>query len=162
MPNNTLVDTAVVAENMDHVVDARENWPAHHNHLDNDQPQDHFVTRDGIEFAGTHLILDLWDANHLDNLERMEQAMRDCVEACGATLLHIHLHHFTPNGGISGVAVLAESHISVHTWPERNFAAFDIFMCGVAEPEKAMPVLKKAFTPKRMTLVEELRGVTNK
>ena len=81
----------------------------------------------GSVFAGTHLILDFWGAKYLDNLQRMESALRECVEKCRATLLHIHLHHFTPNGGISGIAVLAESHISVHTWPERDFAAFDIF-----------------------------------
>jgi S-adenosylmethionine decarboxylase proenzyme len=46
----------------------------------------------------------------------------------GATLLHIHLHHFEPNGGVSGVAVLAESHISIHSWPKRGYAALDIFM----------------------------------
>ena len=56
---------------------------------------------------------------------------RECIRAAGATLLHIHLHHFTPNNGVSGVAVLAESHISVHTWPESGFAAFDVFMCEV-------------------------------
>jgi S-adenosylmethionine decarboxylase len=80
---------------------------------------------------------------------------------CQATLLHIHLHHFTPNGGISGVAVLAESHISVHTWPERSFAAFDIFMCGNARPEEAVPVLKRAFLPTTMRISEQLRGVVN-
>lgn len=84
--------------------------------------------------------------------------MREIVSKCGATLLHIHLHHFTPSGGISGVAVLAESHISVHTWPERDYAAFDVFMCGDAEPENAIPVLKRAFFPKRLEVVEELRG----
>ena len=69
--------------------------------------QDHFIVRDGVEFAGTHVIIDLWDAEGLDDLKRMEAAFRDVVATCGATLLHIHLHHFTPNGGISGVAVLA-------------------------------------------------------
>lgn len=122
-------------------------------------PQDHFVQRDGIEFAGMHLIVDFWDARELDNLELMEHTLRLCVAKAGATLLHIHLHHFTPNGGISGVAVLAESHISVHTWPERNYAAFDIFMCGDAEPEKAIPVLKNAFAPGRTTISEHRRGV---
>jgi S-adenosylmethionine decarboxylase len=51
------------------------------------------------------------------------------VDAAQATLLHIHVHHFQPNG-ISGVAVLAESHISIHTWPEVGYAAMDVFMCG--------------------------------
>ena len=121
-------------------------------------PKDHFIVREGTQFAGTHLLLDLWGAQHLDDIQRIENAMRKCVDACGATLLHIHLHHFTPSGGVSGVAVLAESHISVHTWPERDYAAFDVFMCGDAEPENAIAVLKRAFFPQRMEVSEELRG----
>jgi S-adenosylmethionine decarboxylase len=131
-------------------------------HSQNDElaalPKDHFITRDGVQFAGTHLLLDLWGAKHLDDKARIEQAMRDCVVACGATLLHIHLHHFTPSFGVSGVAVLAESHISVHTWPERDYAAFDVFMCGDAQPENAIAVLKRAFFPERIEVNEELRG----
>lgn len=123
------------------------------------ETEDHFIIRNGKEFAGTHLILDLWEASNLDNLQHMESAMRESIRVAGATLLHIHLHHFTPSGGISGVAVLAESHISVHTWPERNFAAFDIFMCGEAKPENAIPVLKRAFEPGRILVSEHLRGV---
>lgn len=84
--------------------------------------------------------------------------MRDIVTACGATLLHIHLHHFTPNGGISGVAVLAESHISIHSWPERRFAALDIFVCGRCEPNNALPILQKAFNPKTIYVNEYKRG----
>ncbi|MEJ2528719.1 MAG: adenosylmethionine decarboxylase [Gammaproteobacteria bacterium] len=133
-------------------------WPEYNN-VQSSEPQDHFIERDGVLFAGSHLIIDLWGAKRLDDLNHMEQAMRDAVRAANATLLHIHLHHFTPNYGISGVAVLAESHISVHTWPERDFAAFDIFMCGIAQPELAIPVLKQAFHPKRLNITEELRGV---
>ena len=120
---------------------------------------DHFVVKDGQVFAGTHLIIDLWGARHLDDLERMDAALRQAVEVSGATLLHIHLHHFSPEGGISGVAVLAESHISVHTWPERNFAAFDVFMCGDAVPSKALHVLEDTFYPSRMNVSRHLRGI---
>ncbi|GAB3375732.1 adenosylmethionine decarboxylase [Spongiibacter taiwanensis] len=123
-----------------------------------DENLDHFIIRDGVAFAGTHLIIDLWGASHLDDIPRMEQAFLDCVRECGATLLHIHMHHFTPNGGISGVAVLAESHISVHTWPERDYAAFDVFMCGDAKPELAVGILQKAFNPSRVEVGENLRG----
>jgi S-adenosylmethionine decarboxylase len=134
-------------------------WPEHQDNSIPGMPVDHFVERDGIVFAGTHLILDLWGAKHLDDLHHMETTLRECVDACRATLLHIHLHHFTPNGGISGVAVLAESHISVHTWPERDFAAFDIFMCGHAKPEESIVVIKRSLVPKSMTITENLRGV---
>ena len=123
------------------------------------QDADHFITREGVTFAGQHLIIDLWEAEGLDDRARIETAMREAVEAAGATLLHIHLHTFTPNGGISGVAVLAESHISVHTWPEKGYAAFDVFMCGNAEPKKALKVLEQAFAPKRTVVGVHKRGV---
>lgn len=126
------------------------------------ETEDHFIIRDGKEFAGTHIIIDLWQASRLDELAHMESAMREAVKVCGATLLHIHLHHFTPSGGISGVAVLAESHISVHTWPERDFAAFDVFMCGDAQPENAIPVLQRYFSPGRINVSQHYRGVVVK
>jgi S-adenosylmethionine decarboxylase len=99
------------------------------------------------------------DAKGLDDRERIENALIDAVQEAGATLLHIHLHKFEDGGGISGVAVLAESHISVHTWPEKGFAAFDVFMCGDAEPRKALDVFKRAFQPGRVVVGEHKRGV---
>ena len=124
-----------------------------------DMQADHFVEKDGMVFAGTHLIIDLWGASRLDEIEHIEHTLREAVDAAGATLLHIHLHHFTPNGGVSGVAVLAESHISIHTWPERDYAALDVFMCGDAEPHKAIPVLKRAFEPSSVQVGDHKRGV---
>lgn len=120
---------------------------------------DHFVERDGVRFAGTHLIVDLWEAQRLDDLKGVERMLREATHACGATLLNLDLHRFTPNGGISGVAVLAESHISVHTWPERGYAAIDIFMCGEAKPHRAIEVIRKAFSPATLTVVEHKRGM---
>lgn len=119
----------------------------------------YFVERDGVRYAGTHLLLDLQGAHNLDDLKIVEKAMRDAVAASGATLLNIDLHHFTPNGGISGVAVLAESHLSIHTWPEREYAAVDIFMCGNCDPYKAIPALKRAFNPSNIILGEYKRGL---
>src|SRR3546814_1252747 len=66
--------------------------------------------RSGERFAGTHLIVDLWGAERIDDLAYVEDTLRECVEAAKATLLHIHLHHFTPNDGISGVR--SEEHTS--------------------------------------------------
>jgi S-adenosylmethionine decarboxylase len=125
----------------------------------NDGRLDHFIQRDGMLFAGTHLIVDLWHASNLDDLQLVEQALRDAAARAGATLLNIDLHHFSPNGGISGVAVLAESHISIHTWPERDYAAIDIFMCGECDPVKALPAIKKGFQPERVQLAEQKRGL---
>tara|TARA_R110000868_G_scaffold350251_1_gene611487 strand:- start:1389 stop:1904 length:516 start_codon:yes stop_codon:yes gene_type:complete len=120
--------------------------------------KDHFIERNGIKFAGTHLILDLWGASNISCLETVENTLREAVEACGASLLSIHLHHFTPNSGISGVAVLAESHISIHTWPERGYAALDIFMCGDSQPENSIAVLKRAFQPSSICINQQMRG----
>ena len=125
----------------------------------NDDQKDHFITRNGLTFAGSHLIIDLWEAEGLADRDRIETALIDAVKAAGATLLHIHLHTFCEGGGISGVAVLAESHISVHTWPEKGYAAFDVFMCGDAEPRKALGVFKAAFNPGRIVIGEHKRGV---
>jgi S-adenosylmethionine decarboxylase len=122
------------------------------------EPYDHFVVKNGVRCAGVHLIVDLCEATRLDDIDHIETALRHCVDAAGATLLHIHLHHFQPNGGVSGVAVLAESHISIHTWPERGYAAIDVFMCGKASPEKCVPVLRQAFNAKQVAVNELLRG----
>ncbi len=123
-----------------------------------DYPADHFLMKDGLEYSGIHLLVDLWGASRLDDLPYIEETLRLCVTACKATLLHIHLHQFSESGGISGVVVLAESHISVHTWPERNYAAFDVFMCGAARPLNTLAILDKAFKPNDLTVKEILRG----
>ena len=127
------------------------------------ETEDHFIIRNGKEFAGTHLILDLWEATSLDNLKHMEAAMRESVAVSGATLLHIHLHHFTPSGGISGVAVLAESHISVHTWPERDGATLDVYVCNVTcdnsdKAEKLYAMLMQSLAPEEVMVERVGRG----
>jgi S-adenosylmethionine decarboxylase len=119
--------------------------------------EDHFIRRDGRVFAGTHLIIEVVNGHGLDDEARIERAFRDCVDECGATLLHIHTHKFSPQG-VSGVAVLAESHISVHTWPEIGYGAFDVFMCGEADPWRAVDVLKAAFSTGDVRVRELLRG----
>jgi S-adenosylmethionine decarboxylase len=119
---------------------------------------DHFTVRNEQVCAGAHLIIDLYGAARLDDVEHIETTLRQCVDAADATLLHIHVHRFSPEG-VSGVAVLAESHISVHTWPEAGYAAFDVFMCGDALPEACVPVLSSAFEADRTEVRELLRGI---
>ena len=118
---------------------------------------DHFAVRNGVRCAGTHLIIDVYDGKRLDDIDHIEETLRQCVAASGATLLQIHLHRFQPNG-VSGIAVLAESHISIHTWPDAGYAALDVFMCGSANPDACVPVLREAFKAKRVAVSELLRG----
>ncbi len=119
--------------------------------------RDVFVSRNGKRFAGVHLIIDLHGARRLNDIEHIDTVLRRCAEAAGATLLHVHLHRFHPDG-VSGVAVLAESHIAIHTWPEAGYAALDVFMCGKTDPDRCVPILRAAFAAKRVEVSELLRG----
>ena len=123
-----------------------------------DDRKDYFVEKDGMKYAGMHLLVDLWGAANLDDPKHIDRKLREAAERAGATILHSHFHHFTPNGGVSGVVVLAESHISIHTWPEREFAAVDVFMCGDCDPRDTLPVLRDAFEPERIDVDEQRRG----
>lgn len=122
------------------------------------RPKGLFVNRNAKTYAGAHLIVDLHSASRLDDADYIERTLIEAVNAAGATLLHIHLHRFSPGGGISGVAVLAESHISIHTWPEHAFAALDVFMCGQCDPRDTIAVLQRAFAPGSIDVQEFLRG----
>lgn len=120
-------------------------------------PSPHLTTQNGETYAGTHLIIDLYAAHNLDDPALIEKAMRDATDATGATLLHIHTHRFSPQG-VTGIAVLAESHIACHTWPEIGYGAFDIFMCGDTNPHAAIPILKAAFKTDDVRTRELHRG----
>lgn len=123
------------------------------------EQRDFFIRKNGVTYAGTHLLIDLDDAENLDDIELIESALKDAALAGGATILNVDLHHFEPNGGVSGVVVLAESHITIHTWPENGFAALDVFMCGECDPYKSIPVLKRAFKPGAVHVTENRRGL---
>ena len=112
-----------------------------------------------VGYCGRHLLVELWGASRLDELAAVEQALTEAVAACGATLLKMALHRSSPNNGVSGVAVIAESHISIHTWPEYGYAAVDIFVCGSLDPYPAVPVLRRAFQPGKVQLMEVKRGI---
>jgi S-adenosylmethionine decarboxylase len=124
-----------------------------------DNTKDYFVERDGVRFAGMHLLVELWEAEGLDDPKVIEDILCRAAEAAEATVLHSHMHHFSPYGGVSGVVVLAESHISIHTWPERAYAAIDIFMCGTCDPHKALPLIRGHFKPGSIEVSEHRRGV---
>lgn len=109
--------------------------------------------------AGLHLLVDLWGARRLDDMETVRAALIDAAEASGARLLDLSLHGFGTGSGITGVALLAESHISIHSWPEHGYAAIDIFVCGPCDPHRVLPVLRAAFEPARIDVTEQRRGL---
>jgi S-adenosylmethionine decarboxylase len=124
-----------------------------------DAAEEHFIVKEGIRYAGTHLIIDLWGGQYLDDVDRVVQVLHEAVKEIGATLLNVDVHRFNTNGGISGVAILAESHMSIHTWPEKGYAALDVFVCGECHPFKAIPVLRRAFLPTNLQVAEMKRGL---
>lgn len=81
-------------------------------------------------YDGRHLIADLHGCRGLDDADLIERLLRDAASAAGATVLDVRLHMFGAGQGVTGVALLAESHISIHSWPENGYAAVDFFLCG--------------------------------
>lgn len=124
-------------------------------------PYLYFSRKNGRLYAGTHLLVDMWGGQGLTDIDFVEQTLIDAAKAANATVLHSHIHPFESSGGLSGVVVLAESHISIHTWPESNYTAMDIFMCASCDPYLAIPVLQQAFQPKEIKVEEKLRGEVN-
>ena len=120
---------------------------------------DYFVKKDGQVFAGLHLLIDFWEATNLKDSVTVEKALRDAAVAANATIIDFKLKQYAENEGITGVLILAESHMSIHTWPERSFAAIDIFMCGRCNPYNCIAALQKAFEPGNTKICERRRGL---
>ncbi|MGB3406798.1 MAG: adenosylmethionine decarboxylase [Jannaschia sp.] len=95
---------------------------------------------------GRHLILEHWGGT--TDPARIRRALHAAARAAGATVLSAHFHPFE-GGGLTGVLLLAESHITVHTWPERGYTALDLFMCGAAQVEVAADALDRDLGPAR-------------
>jgi S-adenosylmethionine decarboxylase proenzyme len=84
-----------------------------------------------LETISHHFLLELNGVNSkiLDNLEYIQEGMVSCVRESGATYINDNFHKFSPQG-VSGIILIAESHVSIHTWPESEYAALDVFTCG--------------------------------
>jgi S-adenosylmethionine decarboxylase len=117
---------------------------------------------DGSIYVGNHLILDLWGIQNNDLTENdlIKEFSLACSDA-GATVLSEHVHEFGEGCGTTGVIVLAESHLSWHHYPEVNYIAIDIFMCGNADPLKAVPRILDYLKPTRKSKDIICRGILN-
>lgn len=124
----------------------------------NQNAVDFQANKSGILFAGVHLLVDIRDAQNLDNISEIEEMLKQAALDAGATVLHSYMHQFEPHG-VSGVVVLSESHISIHTWPERNYAAVDVFMCGDCDPYDSIHRMKEYFKTTNISISEVRRGV---
>lgn len=107
---------------------------------------------------GKHLIADFFGAAHLVNADDVGKVLVAAANACRATVLESSSHDFGERAGFTSVVLLAESHISVHTWPEHDYAAIDIFMCGDLDPLTGLDVLRSYFNPRHETVQVLERG----
>ena len=110
---------------------------------------------------GRHLLLELKDCNRelLNDLDSLRSLLSEAASECGATVLGDSFHRFSPQG-VSGVVVIAESHVFIHTWPEHGYAAVDIFTCGTTvKPEIAAEILIKKLGSKNQAIIEMQRGI---
>lgn len=110
---------------------------------------------------GTHLLVELRECNAkiLSNLKEVQDALINAAKISEATIVEVAFHEFNPFG-ISGIVVIAESHLSIHTWPEYEYAAVDIFTCGnTLKPEKAVKYLIERLQSKNPSVVEVKRGI---
>jgi S-adenosylmethionine decarboxylase len=110
--------------------------------------------------AGLHLLADLHGIAPalLTAPAQLDALLREAALAAGACILHSHFHAFGEGLGVTGVLLLAESHISIHTWPEAGFAAADVFMCGACQPQRALEVLEAALQPAARSIRTVARG----
>ena len=114
-----------------------------------------------MDALGRHLLLELRDCNKavLDDLKYLENALVSAAEEAGATVLDKSFHQFTPQG-VSGVVLIAESHLSLHTWPEHAYAAVDIFTCGTTvKIEVAADALIRQLGSRDPSALEVKRGM---
>jgi len=110
---------------------------------------------------GMHVVLDLYecDPEILDDMERIEEILTKAAEVANATIIDKRFHKFSPQG-VSGVVVVSESHIAIHTWPEHGYAAVDVYTCGDhTMPLKASEYIIKELKCKKPTLVKLDRGL---
>ncbi len=113
-----------------------------------------------MEAFGRHFILEMWDCNRefLNDEEKIKQFLCNAANDAGATVVELVSHKFNPPG-ITAVAILAESHMSIHTWPIEGYVAVDIFTCGNAiNPQLATKHLLESFEPKEHTSKVLKRG----
>lgn len=110
---------------------------------------------------GRHILAEYYncDISTLDNISLLEDCMREAVLASGATIIDTKFHQFSPYG-VSGVIVIAESHMAIHTWPEFGYAAIDFFTCGDrVDPWKAFDYMEKTLKPLTHSSKELKRGL---
>ncbi|MFQ5658251.1 MAG: adenosylmethionine decarboxylase [Candidatus Methylomirabilales bacterium] len=110
---------------------------------------------------GRHLLVELYGCNPelLKKIDAVREILVQAAKACKATVVDVAFHEFSPFG-VSGVVVIAESHLSIHTWPEYRYAAVDIFTCGEAiDPEQAVQHIADRFDCPHPSIVEVKRGI---
>ncbi|MFU8813000.1 MAG: adenosylmethionine decarboxylase [Balneolaceae bacterium] len=114
-----------------------------------------------MEALGRQILVEFYDCDQskINEVSYIENALIQATKESGATIISHNFHKFSPYG-VSGVVVIAESHVAIHTWPEYNYAAVDIFTCGdTIDPWKIQELLKEYFDSKNVSSMEMKRGM---
>lgn len=115
----------------------------------------------GMEALGRQILVEYYDcdSDKINDVEFIESAFLQATRDSGATIISHNFHKFSPHG-VSGIVVIAESHVSIHSWPEYNYAAVDIFTCGdTIDPWTIQEYLKEAFESQNISSMEMKRGM---
>ena len=113
-----------------------------------------------VQTLGRHLIVELYgcEPRIADDVRRVRRLMLTATRKVGATVIGEVFHHFAPQG-VTGSVVIAESHLSVHTWPEHGYVSIDVFTCGGLDPMPAFTYLAEKLGARASRVVEILRGL---
>lgn len=113
-----------------------------------------FYLKNGV---GRHLIAEFFGVKNILSKKEVKKVLVEAAKIMGAKVVKIFVHQFSPQG-LTAIAIISESHLAIHDWPELNYVAVDIFTCGQANPYLALEILKEKYLPKKAKIKEIKRG----
>lgn len=114
-----------------------------------------------LRYAGVHIIADFWFAKNITSTQELKRLLLKASKKAKSAPLELLVHKFSPQG-LTGVLLIAESHLAIHTWPEIGYTALDIFTCGKnVKPREALAFLKEELKPKKVFVKELQRGMVD-
>lgn len=118
----------------------------------------YYIEAEEKKYAGVHILIDMWYQSE-PSIDTVKFFIEKILLVSGSKLIEIMSHEFNAHGGISVLALLSQSHISFHSWPEYNYAAIDIFLCGNIFNDELAAIIEKVFLPQKTEINLHYRGI---